>query len=1384
MASVLKYFYPKRYSLEEFLYQCDESFKGTLMQEEDYNMGYPRYKSIIESIMVCVQDDQKLPWQKHVLSRTVNFTLPELLNQVITVSCEQNGQSILALGYRSVGQQEVNFARLHTVKLWNYNTIMGMYYRRSFVLLHQRIGDDLMIFLLRDASMFMKTPENNCYIQVSGRVLNELSMENRITKQSYSVSQSAVNIANVTKQVSTGSENAQTLSVSGDDTVTVRKATKETVEPQSDSQNAPNTSSKVSRQVLKDSLNTSFQSLLEIGVTIRKDKEQPLTQSQSDSDRVVTTSAKVSKSSSSIDEDEIVITFVKPPEQTKELLSLQALTKRLGQKKDLVKATNLCSGRSSDVNKKRAHKRKGNHSNKDFPPLKRLRQMDWDVADSRAEMPQHPHKRQCTEVLSSKCSTNKEPDSRQSVIGRCSTSKVKGRFSKRKRRMCANRCFPPSKRHKTLRNRTLKVANLQVISKHTSSKIDNQCSKASSKCFSRNKLWFTSNLGNTLPKKYLLSKLSPSNRGAEKVLIDIFFKGKKTTKRVPTTKVVTENRKAAAKKDKEKPVRLPRRFIRMKPLFVRLLKRHKNCNFKALLSHHCRFTKFPSGNEQVGGNVYHDAVKKLVENGTDKGKMSFHDLSDTTMDLDSNDQENITVLVEIQGQSDKCSDNFPSPVNVGKSEDLESSCRVGKISKNVGGGDKNSLNTIQNSDRRSRENDQKGDFVPDGLPCDGEDELESQRYQHAVRSFTPYSQVFLFVKAVCNKVIPYELWGSSDNKHAFFRNLKKFISLRKPENMTLAQMARGMKVKHCKWLHGKEGHPSTTESRKRMELLMQWLWWLMESYLMVVIRAFFYVTEGTTSTKMFYYRVPVWRVIHDFGMNSMKDIILKPLSKEEAKAALAKSTLGCSYMRFLPKALSVRPIINLKGKSDGGKSSMSINSKLKNLFLIIKHERTKAKPSGSGMLGFDDVFRALSKFISGRNLRNDERPLYFVRVDVAKCFDSILHVKLHSIMKHVLTHQLYTVRRFVIMKRRGLQSRRMYKKYISYSLDRTGFVEFAKEYVKESELSEAVLVDQVRYFHEHRDESLLPLLEEHIFRNLVNIHGKVYWQTAGIPQGSIMSSIFCCYYYDAMESSYFPDILRDDSSLMMRWVDDFILITPHRETAESFLAAMHAGIPEFGCKVNKLKTLTNYVSSLDGGKPVNHIEEGGLFPWCGILIDPATLNVQMDLKRYIDGVEDSIQGPMASHTGHGISTKLKFSLRAKCVPLLLSSQINSQTTVLVNIYQMFFLTACKFLCLCKGLPKGHRSSEKPRFFTRIILALPSFLVTQTRRKCTKEHAPCHLRNDVITWLCCQAFVRCLGRKLRYSKVVKLLRYRQRRVRLADPRLPLPLLRDPFPIPRG
>lgn len=117
--------------------------------------------------------------------------------------------------------------------------------------------------------------------------------------------------------------------------------------------------------------------------------------------------------------------------------------------------------------------------------------------------------------------------------------------------------------------------------------------------------------------------------------------------------------------------------------------------------------------------------------------------------------------------------------------------------------------------------------------------------------------VYLFVRACCVRVVPTELFGSAANRNHFFRNIQKMIEMGRYEQLSLGCLMRSMQVTRCRWM--KEIRSNT----ERLHLFAKVLSWLMNTYVMPVVKSYFYVTDSATyRNRMFYYRKSLWMKIH------------------------------------------------------------------------------------------------------------------------------------------------------------------------------------------------------------------------------------------------------------------------------------------------------------------------------------------------------------------------------------------------------------------------------------------------------------------------------------------------------------------------------------------
>ncbi|KAK5122386.1 hypothetical protein LTR85_003970 [Meristemomyces frigidus] len=591
----------------------------------------------------------------------------------------------------------------------------------------------------------------------------------------------------------------------------------------------------------------------------------------------------------------------------------------------------------------------------------------------------------------------------------------------------------------------------------------------------------------------------------------------------------------------------------------------------------------------------------------------------------------------------------------------------------------------------------------------------------APRGSTHYASspadVSAFCRAIVSSVFPSELWGCGDvrraNSNIVFQSVDRFVRLRRYESMTLHDVLQPMKLRGVQWLAAPntriDAKLSNTDFAKRKELMGELLYYLFDSFMIPLIRGTFHVTESNVHrNQLFYFRHDVWKAMSEPAITSLKDTMLEECSGAAVKKMLSSRALGVSHVRLLPKEQGMRPIINLRRrvqKLQHGELVLgrSINSILTPAFSVFNYEKG-ANPHmlGSALFSVDDVFPRLQAF--RQTLREQGRgsaPLYFAKVDVQSCFDTIPQKRLMALAKTVLSSEKYNVARYARAKLLGGHDEETpgfgAKPSWKYS---TKAAPNYKPFDFDSEIetdnvegrSRTVYVDGVVQKAQDRN-TILGLLEEHIERNLIRIGKRCYRQKEGIPQGSIVSSLLCSFMYAELEREVLG-FLQDGHSLLLRLIDDFLVVSTEQDVAERFMRVMHGGIPQFGVRVKAEKSRANFDIDICGER-IARLPEATDFPYCGNAINTVTLDISKDQERCRKGnIADAVTVEYSNLPGQTFYRKTLNALKLQMHAMLLSTNYNSLSTVLSNLYHSFSEVAQKTHHYIRSLPAEKQPGDK------------------------------------------------------------------------------------------
>ena len=364
-------------------------------------------------------------------------------------------------------------------------------------------------------------------------------------------------------------------------------------------------------------------------------------------------------------------------------------------------------------------------------------------------------------------------------------------------------------------------------------------------------------------------------------------------------------------------------------------------------------------------------------------------------------------------------------------------------------------------------------------------------------------------------------------------------------------------------------------------------------------------------------------------MAKMKLSMFEEMKMEKARSILDARTLGFSQIRLLPKETGVRPIMNLRRRllrTQNGRMMLgrSVNSVMGPVFSMLSFEKVnQLGNSGSALFSVGDMYPKVQQFKD--NLQrggSSGKTLFFAKVDVQSCFDSIPQHRVLRVVEKLVSEDEYSIARHAEIKAPNSYNNKPgagppgkpARKFVAKARAVHDLDVF--EDVVDNELAvrkkNTIFVDSVVRILQDKD-ALLDLLEEHVERNVVKIGKKFYRQKEGIPQGSVLSTLLCSFFYGELEKECL-DFLTVGDSLLLRLIDDFLLITTERKQARRFLQVMHDGVEKYGVQINPAKSLVNFEITVNGTK-IPRILDKTHFPYCGNTIDTRSLNITKDRER-------------------------------------------------------------------------------------------------------------------------------------------------------------------------
>lgn len=382
------------------------------------------------------------------------------------------------------------------------------------------------------------------------------------------------------------------------------------------------------------------------------------------------------------------------------------------------------------------------------------------------------------------------------------------------------------------------------------------------------------------------------------------------------------------------------------------------------------------------------------------------------------------------------------------------------------------------------------------------------------------------------------------------------------------------------------------------------------------------------------------------------------------------------------------------------------------------------------MFSVSDIYHKLKAFRARLSPLWDKK-FYFVKVDVQSAFDTMPQDTVIRLMEGALSKSHYFVSKYAEVKpgvaaqsksiNGALVPTKKWQSLATAPQDKVSFHQRLERKLASNRRHTIFVNAGARRILDSR--SLRTLLKSHVEQNLVKIGKKYYRQSCGVPQGSVLSTTFCNYLYADMERNHLsfleePDAHGNHETLLLRLIDDFLLITTNRHKAVRFVEIMHAGLPAYGVTVKPEKSLVNFDVRPTASSPPLPRCSTDLFPYCGTLISTSDLSLSKDrAPRHRTRISDSLTVEASRRPGHNFVRKTLNAFRLQSHMMFYDTSHNPPSVTLANLRAAFSETARKSCAYMTCLPPHRRPGDSVVVgaLRRLIDAAVNLLTSEERK---------------------------------------------------------------------
>ncbi|CDO93369.1 unnamed protein product [Kluyveromyces dobzhanskii CBS 2104] len=302
--------------------------------------------------------------------------------------------------------------------------------------------------------------------------------------------------------------------------------------------------------------------------------------------------------------------------------------------------------------------------------------------------------------------------------------------------------------------------------------------------------------------------------------------------------------------------------------------------------------------------------------------------------------------------------------------------------------------------------------------------------------------------------------------------------------------------------------------------------------------------------------------------------------------------------------------------------------------------------------------------------------LFLLKFDIQSCYDSI---PVQKVMK-LVEDQISSEERFFIRCQDVLStaSTRLKKLHVV-----NGEVNFHEN---------DVVIDSVKTAMLSKEDALSVIRME-LFKTSILYRGKCYLRKDGLHQGTPLSSVLVDLIYDDLLESYPAFTSTDDPKpLIIRLVDDFLIVSPSKTYIDRLHKLAQTGFKNFNAHINPQKVLLSSSAS----------EASTNISFCALQLNLKTLEVWKDHSSY--NVIGTVFGPSKQ-----LYNKLLWIFEMRLSYNMLDYRLNSWETASKVLKEIALNVVHSFIALFSGKNVTNEAFKEFMFniYLRVDLHLSS-----------------------------------------------------------------------------